>query len=381
MSDPKSDQLPVAHDRSGSWVRRYPILTIAMLVALLGVVYWAVIASDRYVSQTHVIVQKADINVSQGMDFGNLLGALGGGSSHVDQMLLRDFLLSLDMLKILDDKLDLRRHWASTEHDLLSRLWDENEPIEWFHRYYLDRVSVVFDDYSGVLEITAQAFDPKTAQAITSTMVTEGERFINELSHRLAAEQVTFLEEQVESLKNRLLEARREVIRFQNTHKLASPEAAVQSRIELIAKLEATRADLQTKLNAMKAYLVSDNPAVEQTRQQISAIEAQIKKEEQLLASSQQKNALNSVLEEYQQLELAAAFAEEAYKSALTALEKGRVEASRKLKKVSVLQTPTLPEYPEEPRRVYNSIVFVLLALLAAGLFHLIAAIIRDHRD
>ena len=69
------------------------------------------------------------------------------------------------------------------------------------------------------------------------------------------------------------------------------------------------------------------------------------------------------------------------YKTALVALEKGRVEATRTLKKVSVLQSPTLPEYSLEPRRIYNTIVFVIVALLLAGVVHLIAAIVRDHKD
>ena len=51
------------------------------------------------------------------------------------------------------------------------------------------------------------------------------------------------------------------------------------------------------------------------------------------------------------------------------------------LKKVAVLQSPFQPQYPVEPRRVYNTVVFILVALLIAGVMHLIAAIIRDHQD
>lgn len=69
------------------------------------------------------------------------------------------------------------------------------------------------------------------------------------------------------------------------------------------------------------------------------------------------------------------------YKTALAALERGRVEATRTIKKVSVLQTPTLPEYPLEPRRWYNTLVFFLVAMLLAGVVHLVAAIVRDHTD
>jgi capsular polysaccharide transport system permease protein len=62
-------------------------------------------------------------------------------------------------------------------------------------------------------------------------------------------------------------------------------------------------------------------------------------------------------------------------------LEKGRIEATRNLKKLSILQSPTVPQYPWEPRRIYNIVVFVLCVMILAGIIHLVAAIIRDHKD
>jgi len=260
-------------------------------------------------------------------------------------------------------------------------MWAVDEPVEWFHKYLLSRVSVEYDDYSGVLLVNAQAFTPEMAQAITRMMLSEGERFMNEMSHRLASEQVAFLEDQLGRLEQRAQAARNAVIQFQNQSEMVSPQAALESRIALIAKLEVTRADLQTRLSAMKAYLVESNPAIEQINQQIAAIQKQVEQEQRELASTQEGATLNRRLEQYQRLELEATFAEETYKSALTALEAGRVEASRKLKKVSVLQTPTLPEYPQQPERFYNSLVVILFSLIAAGLIHLMAAVVRDHKD
>jgi len=123
-----------------------------------------------------------------------------------------------------------------------------------------------------------------------------------------------------------------------------------------------------------------DSSTVVEMDQQIAAVERQIDKERDKLVSPGGKT-LNSTVEEYQRLEMEAEFAQDMYKTALAALEQGRIEASRTLKKVSMLQTPTEPQYPLEPRRLYNTIVFILIALLLAGIAHLVAAIIRDHKD
>ncbi|NIP56321.1 MAG: hypothetical protein GWO08_23125 [Gammaproteobacteria bacterium] len=113
---------------------------------------------------------------------------------------------------------------------------------------------------------------------------------------------------------------------------------------------------------------------------EIEAIENQIAQERSRLAAPAGKS-LNIAVDEFQRLKLSAAFAEDVYKTALVALEKGRVEATRIIKKVSILQAPTLPQYPMEPRRIYNLVVFILVATILAGIIHLLAAIIRDHKD
>lgn len=350
----------------------------AIIASLLASLYWGFIASDRYVSEAHVIIQRTDLASGRGMDFSSLLGGMGGSST--DQLLLRSYMLSVDMLNKLDGQLQLRAHYSDPQRDLLSRMWSRETPLEWFHRYYLSRVSVELDGSSGALVVKAQAYDAKTAQAITTLLVAEGERFMNAMAHRLAEEQVAFLEQQVGDMRERAIQARKGMLDFQNRKGMVSPQGSAENVATIINKLEGQLTELQTRRSAMLGYLMPNSADSVELNLQIDAIEKQLAQEKRRLASPSGK-ALNETVEEYQRLQLNAEFAQDIYKTALVALEQGRIEATRTLKKVSVLQSPTQPEYPLEPRRIYNTIVFVLVALLIAGIVHLIAAIIRDHKD
>ncbi len=350
----------------------------ALAVSLLAVIYWGLVASDRYVSEAHVIIQKTDLASSQASDFGSLLGSVGG--NHADQLLLRDHLLSVDMLKKLDAKLNLRAHYSDWRHDPLSRMWFEDAPLEQFHRYFLTRVSVEFDDYAGVLNIKTQGYDPKMAQAIAVTMVEEGERHMNSMAHSLARDQVAFLEKQVSDMGARTIQARQAALSYQNNKGLVSPQGTAENLAAIVNRLEAQLSELRTRRSALLGFLTSDSANIIELNQQIDAVEQQIDQEQARLVSPGGKK-LNSTVEEYQRLQMIAEFEQEVYKTALTALERGRIEASRTLKKVTMLQTPTEPQYPLEPRRLYNMTVFILVTLLLAGIVHLLAAIIRDHKD
>lgn len=359
--------------------RRHPIFATAFIASLLAVIYWGIIASDRYISDAHVMIQSTDLVGSETVDLSGLLGNTGSNNKP-DQLLLRDYLLSVDMLKKLDKMLNLREHYSDTGIDIFSRMWAKDVSLEEFYEYFRSRVSVEFDDYAGVLIISVQAYNPKMAHDIASMLVSEGEQFMNTMAKNLAKEQVDFLQGELQQLTDNTMTARQEMLNYQNAHGLVSPQTTAENVSGIVNNLEAQLSELQTKRAAMLSYLMPTSPNVAELNIQISAIEKQLAKEKEKLTSPNKKT-LNRTIEEYQRLEMNAEFAQEVYKTALIGLEKGRFEASRTLKKMSVLQEPTLPEYPLQPRRIYNSIVFIIFTFVIAGTVHLLTAIIRDHKE
>jgi capsular polysaccharide transport system permease protein len=357
-----------------SWV-----FWLAALLCVAAVMYWGLIASDRYVSEAHVIIQQIDPPAGTGLDISSMIG-MSGGSTRADQMFLRDHLLSVDMLAKLDSQLGLREHYSDRRYDMLSRLWSKDISQERFHSYYLSRIGVMFDDNAGVLIVHAEAFTPEKAHEIASLLVEEGERYMNQMARRLAQEQVAFIEKQVEQISERVITARQAVLTFQNERNLVSPQGTAEALFGIISQLEGRLIELKTQRDALLGYQQAQSPAVVDVDLQVAAVKKQIAREQARLTSSE-RQTLNRIVEEYQRLEMNAEFAREMYKAGLTALEKHRVEAGRMLKMVSVLQRPTHPQYPLEPRRIYNTTVFILLTLLLAGILTLLKVIVRDHRD
>lgn len=359
-------------------MKLFPRLIILILVgALLTVIYWVLIASDRYVSEASVIIRKTDTFTAPSVDVSMLVSGVGG-ANRADQLLLREYLLSVDMLRKLDAELGLKKHYSDASHDIVSRLWFQD--MEWFHRHYLSRVSIDYDEFTGVLRIAVQAYEPAMAQAVANMLVREGERYMNQISHELAETQVSFLSTQVELAQRRFQDASQVLLAFQNEKGVFSPQATAESLGTLIGKLEGQRAELQTQLASLPKTLDQDHPNVVMLKQSLAAIDRQIDKENARLANPSGKT-LNITMEEFNRLQMEVGFTQEIYKAALTALEKGRLDATRMLEKVSILQTPTLPEYPMKPRRIYNTVVTLLLGLVLAGIVKLLEGIVRDHVD
>jgi capsular polysaccharide transport system permease protein len=354
------------------------LVWLIIITGILSIPYWLLIASDRYVSDARVLLQKTD-QISVNKDMSAILPG-SGGPNRGDQLLLREYLLSVDMLKKLDAAFDLRTHYSNTEYDIISRMWFIDPPMERFYRYWLSRVTVQYDDYSGVLLISAQAYDPQLAHNITSMMVREGEAHMNTIAHELAQIQVKFLESQVTLAHDRLLNASHALIEFQNRQGLVSPQGTVESLSNLITKLEEQKTEIQTQLDALPASLDLDHPTILMLKKSLNSVEQQIAQKRADLTSPARKT-LNYTVEEFQRLEMELGFVRDVYKTALSGLEKGRTEAARTLKKVSVFQSPTTPDFPLAPKRLYNTLVSVLIAITLAGVVKMVESIIRDHVD
>jgi capsular polysaccharide transport system permease protein len=352
---------------------------MTLMAALLTAAYWLVTASDRYVSEANVIIRKTDSVGMPSFDISMLVSGIGG-VNRSDQLLLREYLLSVDILGKLDAALDLRSHYSDKRRDIVSRMWFQDASMEWFHRHYLSRTDINYDDFAGVLRIKAQAYDPEKARAISSMLVREGERYMNQIGHEMAETQVNFLTAQVNLAQLRFQQARQALLAFQNKKGLFSPQATAESLNVLVAKLEEQRAQLQTQLASFPKTLDRDHPNLMMLRQSLAAIDRQIDDERAKLANPTGKT-LNITMEEFQRLQMEVTFTEQLYKAALTALEKGRMDATRMLEKVSVLQAPTLPEYPMEPRRIYNTAITLLFAAMFAGILKLLESIVLDHVD
>jgi capsular polysaccharide transport system permease protein len=89
---------------------------------------------------------------------------------------------------------------------------------------------------------------------------------------------------------------------------------------------------------------------------------------------------LNVLAGSFQELFAEVEFAQDSYKLALTAVETARVESTRKLKSLVLVESPAIPESPEYPRRVYTLIALLLALGLLYGIARLVVATIEDHQ-
>jgi capsular polysaccharide transport system permease protein len=363
------------------WLQRLTSRRLALGLVLgpllLAGIYFGLLAQDRYVSTSLMTVRRANHESVAASGLAQLLA--GSGSSHEDALYLRDYLQSLALMHKLDGQLHLRAHYAVAPTDPFYRLWPQASQ-EWMLAYWRARVQVKLDEVSGLLQVRVEGFDAAFAQKINQALLAESEAFVNTISQRIAQEQLRFAQTELDRAGDKLDAARLRLLRFQSDKQILDPTAAAQATGALTAELRGQLAKLEAELSAKRAYLNDDAADVVTLRDQAAALRLQIERESRG-ATRPDGGALNRLALEFHEIKARASFAEDGYKAALAAVESTRLEASRKVKSLVVIEPPTLAQTAEYPRRLYNLVTAFVLSLLLYGLAHLLLATVNEHLD
>jgi len=354
---------------------------VVVIPMVLAIIYYAIFAMDRYVSTAQIVVRQPGQD-SQMLDIPSLALLMGSlnPTSREETLYLREYIISMDMLNVLEKELNWHEHYASQWRDPLYWL-ESGVNREDMLEYYNRVVQVYFDETTGLLNVEVQAFDPEFAQRVLQVILTKSEAFVNEISHRMARDQLKFAENELQLARKKYEDEKQVMLEFQNKSEHLDAQAAAQSRAEIIATLEAELTTQRANLKGLLAALSPNTPQVRQQRARIGALEQQLAAEKQTLLSNGQGDKLNVVAARYRDLIIDVGIAEEAYKASIVAVENARIEISKKIRSLVTVVSPNLAQSAIYPERLYNLFTLFIGLLLLYGVARFVIATIEDHRD
>jgi len=341
--------------------------------------YFLVIKSELYESSSSVIVKDLSSPTSIGGIGGVLLGIGGGNSQLQDSKVVEEYILSHEMFDILDRKFKLVEHYKSDAIDFIERL-PKDATKEKELKFYRKRVATMYDEISGILHISFRHTDANMAKEILEFMVGHVEKRINEIDKKQRQKQLKFIEIEYENSKKRLQEAIEKVKEYQDKYLMLDPSSKAAVSAEIIAKLESELVQKRIELLTKEAYLNEDSYEIQKLKSEIKEISKSVKKMKESLAGAGQ-DKLNKLLFGYEQLKMLLELNTEIYKNTMIQLETLKLELLKEAKTLSVISRPNLPDgysYPDKPK-VF--ITILILSLFMYGIYFLISAIIRDHKE
>lgn len=351
----------------------YWMVVIPFFVFAAYLYLWS---APRWVSDAKLTVKSAgaaDPASGMAMLLGDPTGALKDG------VFLREFIHSPAMLDQLEADIGLSERYREGVDDPFSRLAAGATREERF-AYFKSHVGVILDETSGVIALSTEGFSPADAKLINEAVIARSDAFLNGMSHKVAQDQVAFLESQIDATMKRATDAKRAIIEFQAKNKILDPVRQAEAGAKLVGELSVQLAQQETELTNLALYMQDQSPAVASVKGRIAALRAQIERERAKLVAGDD-TALNTMGGSFHDLQVQAEIAMQIYKTALGALERERIDSVRRFKSLVVMSPSTLPEEATVPNRPYRLIVFLLVALSLYGVARLVQSSIEEHRS
>lgn len=358
-----------------AWAK-FGSFALVLLASILVVFYYTVIASPRYVSESQFVVKQSGNAEPQLM---GLAAIASTSSSTRDALIIKEYIESRAMAEALDNTVQLKAHYQDAQWDSISGL-SSMATVEDYVEYYQNHVTVRHDELADIVYIEAQAFTPEYALLLGNTLLELSEQFINGLGDKMAKEQLTYAQKEVERLYGAMKDQQSLLVNFQNSNQLYSPEQQGSALLGAITELQAKIIEQEAKLKEMTAVMRSDSAQVKGQNILLDSLKAQLKEEQSKLTSEDQQS-LNKITANYQEIKLSSELAAGMYQAALTSMEAVRADAYRKLKHLLVIQNPALPQSDQYPRRIYSIITWFVSLVLVYLLGRLVWSIVKEHKE
>ncbi len=347
----------------------------------LSAVYFGLIASDVYISQSKFVIYNPQSPASNSGGLSTLLAGAGLSGSTYGVYAAHDYILSRDALEQLQQKLDIRAMYSGHGIDWINRfggLLYFRRTFENLYKYYGSMVGADVDTTSNITTLTVNAYTPQDAERINAQLLAQAQQLIDRINARADAEGVQFYAKEVAADEARVRNAALAMSRYRNQHGVFDPAPQSALQLQLVAKLQDQLIQQETALAQMEIS-TPQNPQLPLVKKAITSIRAQIDKQTANVAGGDQSLASKSV--EYERYALNQGFAEKELAAAIGALEQARIQAQKQQLFIETVVTPNLPDEALEPKRVRGVLATLIVGMMLWGVLSVIVGGINEHHD
>ena len=382
----KQTAIAKLNNKRGLHLLTKPWFVLLVVPFILFAFYQLVLAAPRYESRAQLIIQQPDGMSTMDPSMALLSGLGVGGSSTADSEIAKAYIHSQDMLNYLQQHSNLKAHYQH-HGDIFTGL-SSDASSEDLLNYYIDHTTIEIDEDSGVLKILAQGFTPEFANNLTKIIVSRAEWYINSIGHQLAEAQLQFIRLEHAKVEQRLRDAQKNILAFQQKNNLLDPEAEGLALQQITYGLEGQIATKSAQLKGLRSTMTDRAPQVVMLEAELNALKTQLELERERLSqqgseptnTTTNNRAVSQVLAQFSDLKIELELALKGYTASEVSLDKARIEAYRQLKYLVVVETATTPQDHQYPNTLYNILLFVVLQLMLFGIGKVILATVKELR-
>ncbi|QAU35530.1 hypothetical protein [Janthinobacterium sp. 17J80-10] len=353
-------------------------LATVLIPTLLASLYFGLIASDVYISESRFVVRSPQRQSASGL--GTLLQSAGFTRSQDDTYSVQDFMHSRDAMQQINATLPLKAAFGNSDIDLFSRFdsLSLDDSVEALYQYYQKQLDINVDTASSITSLRVKAFTAEDSYRINTMLLEMGEKLINRLNERARQDMISFASAEVSSAEQKAKAAALALSGYRSQKAVFDPERQSALQLQLISKIQDELIATKTQVAQLRA-LTPDNPQIPSLQKRTESLQSEMNAEMAKVAGG--TASLTNKAADYERLALERGFADKQLGAALASLEQARNDAQRKQLYLERIVQPNKPDVAVEPRRLRGIAATFILGLIAWGVASILLAGVREHHN
>lgn len=356
-------------------------LFVVALPTLISSVYFGLIASDVYISQSKFIIYSPQTPPPTAALGGLLEGVGFGNNSSNAAYAVHDYLLSRDALEHLQSELHYQSMVSQEHIDPFNRfggwIWFD-ATFEQLYRYYTRMVADNIDTTTNISTLSVEAYSAKDAHLLNKRLAVLAQNLVNKMNAKANRDSMHFYQNQVRRAEARVQFAAEQLAIYRNHQKIFNPTPQAALQAALASKLQTELLGYKFKLSQMELN-APKNPQIPLIKKAIIETQRQLATQTTQIAGT--SNSLASKSVNYERLTLAQTFANRELAAALTALEQARIQTEKQQLFIETIVKPNLPDESLRPRRLRSVFAVLLVSFMIWGILSVIIGGIREHHE
>ena len=373
-------RVTVTASRRRTRLVRLAFYLIVVAPSALATIYYALIASPRYVSAAQFVVRGVSSTRIGGLDA--FFQTFGISRTVDDSNVVESYILSRDAVKALEARLPLRKMFSRKDGDLFARFprfW-ESDNLEDLYKYYLQHVTVLDDRSKGISTLRVVTFRPDDSVRIARELISLAEDVANRMNLRAQRDTVAAAQKDVDLAEAKVISAQARLTKFRNSSLLVDPtkksDLDLQTAADLWSQLTQTLAQIrETSITA------PSDPELPVWHAKAGALRTRIAAERAKVAGAGPGEDLGAKASEYEGLTLARDLADKSLAAAIDSLELARQEARRQQIYVEEIDGPSTPDDSTEPERLRMIATVFVLTFSVFSVLWIMSVGAKEHKQ
>lgn len=346
------------------------------LPTLLAIIYFGLLASDIYVSESRFVVRSPNKPETSG--FGVLLKTVGFSSSGDEIFAADDYLASRDALRELNRQGDVARSYGATSVSVFDRFNPSGlgGSFEELYRYFSKKAMLRYESSTSITTLTVSAYNPQDAHRFNEALLRQAEALVNRLNDRARDDLLAVAEKEVDRSREQARQSAEALAAYRDRSEIIDPDKQAAVQLQMVSKLQDELIAARIQLDQIRA-LARDSSEISPLAARIAGLQSAIDAETHKAAGG--KQSLSSAEVEYQRRQFDDQFAQKQLSAALTSLEEAHLDAQHKQAYVERIVEPSLPDDALEPHRLRGILATLAMGLIVWGILSMLLASLRDH--